>query len=523
MTTTDAFGGRQIPINETYGEGGNAACPIGIAQCGCVRDILGNFLDVPEEGSTLAPWVCVTMENSGSLITVGNNSSPNTQPEANTAIVKSMDLGFSNGLSAKIVIHDQGGSEFINFMDNLAKDLLCLDGTLPSTPLILQFGWTKSRCGENAPYASSIRYYLMVNSIESNFSQGKFQYEITATDIMTRADEAVDEKARGGDGEEVALEDAIRDMLTDRNVRPSVASVRFLKKIDKNTAVPVGFKEGETSKGIESTWEGHGLSKLQVLNQWLAEHLTENDKPWEVAYNPEVEGGEVICWEVNAPNCVNEEDPFRTASYIVNGGKFSPVIEFNPSIKWNFGFLNSTSGAPGFKKAAELDQAKSSGIADCPTLTRSSNPSVGQSTTKPADRAHQDTSETPQADAEAAQAKTSQVSKHIIGTSSIEADLVIIGNPTFHPFFSKFGNVALVFVNPYNIQNSETGCEWLAKPLCNSILSNDSWKIMSVRHQIENGSYRTTLGLVLYVPGADLDKNNKLGGSARGWEPVRQC
>ena len=100
---------------------------------------------------------------------------------------------------------------------------------------------------------------------------------------------------------------------------------------------------------------------------------------------------------------------------------------------------------------------------------------------------------------------------------AIEAELRLVGNPD--PDFTDLklivGRTAsIVVINPFHlVGGGDDSCpEYLADPPCNRYLSNKNWMIKGANHNIIEGSYTTTLNVVLMVPGIDLDPGGTLGG-----------
>jgi hypothetical protein len=99
----------------------------------------------------------------------------------------------------------------------------------------------------------------------------------------------------------------------------------------------------------------------------------------------------------------------------------------------------------------------------------------------------------------------------------ITADLRILGDPRAQFVYMDrwMGqSVSIVAINPFHIAGGGNGgCgDWLAKPMCNQILSNKSWKVHAVNHSIKEGSYTTTLKLFLEAPGIQIGHDDPLGG-----------
>ena len=106
---------------------------------------------------------------------------------------------------------------------------------------------------------------------------------------------------------------------------------------------------------------------------------------------------------------------------------------------------------------------------------------------------------------------------------AIKGELKIIGDPTFNnPVFLTGKWVSIVVIDPYYIAGMDAGgaasCEWLSKPNCNSVLSNKRWMILGADHQIQSGSYVTTLNVQLLTPNINIPADSDLGGDGCGTE-----
>lgn len=488
----------------------------------------GCIVRLPEQGAVLAPWVLVTFEGSGSIISVGNRSSTATDPQ-NVAVIRSFEFGYSDGMTAKIVIHDQQGGSFVRFMENMVKHFVCLREANPATVRMkIQFGWTKQGCDIPTPTARSRCYFCLSDSVETNFTDGKFIFEITGKDLCSRMFEGGAEQLYGGQGETaIPITEAITTFMTN-GPPPNVGAVRFCK-MEGGSCHPCEFEEGGVA-GPRGSWRANGRDKLSAVMEWLRGHRTKDGKSWIPQYNSEAPNGELIFWEDRKPACRTEGDDYWDANcigtYIVNGGKFSPVIEFNPKIRWDFGRLTSVGGNLGAKNVNGMgtDGSKNPGR-ECPTLGREENPGAGHivqtTVTETQLDNHGRNAEAVQRAGDDAQMRALKILH-----DNIEADLTVVGDPTILPpseaMWSK--NISIILINPFYLTVSSDRCgEWIATPVCNNVLSNKAWICKSIQHRIEGGNYTTTIGVYLAAPGIDLPANSPLGGWIGGWEPPRVC
>jgi hypothetical protein len=341
----------------------------------------------------------------------------------------------------------------------------------------------------------------------------------------------------GGEGQNaIHLTDAISQLMTN-DVPPNIGKVSF-KKVQGGIIVDSsesgvqlfdGITDAEKQNGPLGKWTGSGRTKLDIAIQWLSKNPTADGRSWIPRFNSTDPEGELIFWSDPRPKDVIGDEEITSnclGTFIVNGGKDSSVIEFNPKIRWNFSALDSVGGnlAAERMNAMQDDGAKLPGL-DVNGLDRNSQPGAGLRTQAVVGDGDKDRlgKEAPKHVA-LAQAEAKRALR--ITYNPIEADLVIVGNPTLlPPSEAIFKFVSIVLINPFYLTNaSSSGCgDWLARPACNPVLSNKAWECKAVNHRIEAGVYTTTLRVYLAAPGSELPPGAPLGGWANGWQPPPQC
>lgn len=491
----------------------------------------GCEVKVPEEGHTLAPWVAITFEGSGSTITVGNDSSTATDPP-NVACIKSFEFGYSDGMTLRATIQDEQGGSFVQFMQNLLKHFACLkNGSPASVRMAVQFGWSKASCSEKnqLPPTISRCYFCTSDSVETNFSGGKFTFEITGKDLCFRMFEGSTLNRYGGEGRNaMPITEAIRQYMT-QGPPPNVKSVKFCR-MEGGKRVDCPFKDFGLV-GPSGKWLASGQDKMRTVMRWLEGHMTDRSRSWIPQYNSEEKDGELIFWEDSKPTAPQDDSYWEQSCigvYVVNGGKKSPVIEFNPKIRWDFGSLTSSGGALGNGQVNGMGTPGSSNPGN-KEVNKEMSPGAGQNVqTTPTEthkdlKAKNDIKEKAEADSESMRALK-------ILHDNIEADLTIVGDPTLlspsEAMLAK--NLTIILVNPYflrfsNLVDKIPTLEWLSEPLCNNVLSSKAWICKSITHKIEAGKYTTTIGVFLSAPGRDSPPGTPLGNWIGGWKPVPQC
>jgi hypothetical protein len=169
-----------------------------------------------------------------------------------------------------------------------------------------------------------------------------------------------------------------------------------------------------------------------------------------------------------------------------------------------------------------LPQNKAYGVIQCPQLSRPQVKGSGQTLSTPTTQAHIDIyGKLATNVAQRAQAQSIVEDGIYIMNSGIEADMVVVGDPTLPTQADGIIGglfVAIAYVNPFHLISSKgLSCgDWLSIPPCNQTLSNKNWQVKRLNHRIADGTYTTTFGLHLPVPGYDLTRGNLLGGSPSG-------
>lgn len=216
---------------------------------------------------------------------------------------------------------------------------------------------------------------------------------------------------------------------------------------------------------------------------------------------------------------VAEHHNFITHSGIVHN--CSPVLSFNPNIKYNF-ILASRAGGTSSTVTGEKIKASAARTVCSQTGSGRGNRTGVPNPTNGIDQS-----------ANVSQQTQENVLLHTAAnliTFAIEADLKVQGDPSDYycsPIFGYGRTVGIVFINPFFlIQPSmddsacpcwaQVGCNpkfggegcntcTTTNSACNDILTNKGWFILGADHQIREGSYVTTIKLILPAPGAELN------------------
>lgn len=461
-------------------------------------------------GAIFAPFVQVGFSGPGSAeITVGNQSSP---PD-NHAVIKSFEYGFSEGAGVKLEIYDEEGSSLADFVNRLSKTV-CNAGS--DYKMNIDFGWIIEDCDGNITTEKASDYgnnlYFLPLKIEMAFESGKIKYTIEGTDLQDRISETSSSIAEGRDDAGIDLKTAIRNLFA-RSCPPFDPNNILFQDINGNEwdfANSVGGPNGPVA-----VWNPEQQNNLAAVRRWISNVTTENNKGIVMQWKPDAPQPTIVFLE--DPNPAPDENTqccqYNMGTYIVNGGNCSPVIQFSPQVNWT---LSTGAGrgatTPGGSSAGSATPDDSEG--DEGTIERSGIPYSGtidqnMAMWLPHDQHARQTQRSDEAHTRATSFREIP--------QSINAELRIVGDPALAFPLGGAGlvgkSVSIVVINPFYVTSSGAGCDWLANPPCNEILSNKHWMIMGANHQIREGSYTTTLKLFLAVPGQQSNPNMTLGGN----------
>jgi hypothetical protein len=482
--------------------------------------------DKKYEGYSFAPFVEMKLKVSGEILTVGNNSRPDGN---NTAVITSLEYGASEGVGVIIEIFDEEGGNFTKSFQALNKSLNNIKEDIGN--LEIDFGWlVEKKCG-----GESIRKFSVKTENEGNaisllplkmhvvYEGGKIKYTLEANDMQSRISEVRQECNIGTEDQKVSLKEAIKKFMKE-NLPPPMLNVEFLKQ----DGTVWEFKNSDGGpNGPKSVWGSCQQNKLATLRRWIAPYTTKDDKgiilQWkglEDGKEPK-EGGTIILLEDPSPDKKQNSPDLcgsNEGTYIVNGGKLSPVLSFNPKVSW----ILSGAGSSGASQAG----ASASGQKAGSSCQEDKNDKGG--TASKMSTGGQDNNRSPDQQSKAtAKANAAHEKAAVAGDfdGAIEAELKIIGDPKYiFPITWVSKTLSLIVINPMHLRNQplvlrDIGCpDWLSQPACNPVFSNKNWMIKGVNHQIKGGSYVTILKLQLAVPNIELSRDSNLGGDPNGFK-----
>lgn len=484
----------------------------------------GDSLNEPgpagQQAESFAPYVKVTI-GSNTVITVGNNSMPPT----NTAVIKSYEIGWLDTQEMTVEILDEAGGRFGAMLDGLRK---CAQQGI-GTEILSEFGWVYTTC-EGTPAQPIVKSPIIrsiFQSMEVNYSEGKIKYRIQGVANAPIYADMREDKNHGEDGKRQKLEDAIEALCAESPpMRVTYAERgpdgKWIQK-PKNLFKWKHFGYG----GPKSIWQADNQNRIAVISKWIA--------PFRVEDDGKRDKGLILAFDsLNYDHLYIIKDPTldpgegRTCgrntlgTFIVNGGKCSPVIEFTPKFNWIAGFANFSAGGDTASAAdshseftdpkkttnQEIEHGYNVGTQLQNTTTQQGFEAYGP------ERVHEETMLS-----QLAHAKANRMTEIM---EPIHANLKILGDPRpqfvlLEEWFAS--NVSIVAINPFHLKgNGNKGCgDWstgdgLAQDLCNKYLSNKTWLVQGMNHSIKEGSYTTTLKLLLPTPGIEVGHNDPLGG-----------
>jgi hypothetical protein len=470
----------------------------------CTVDCLSQYGCLPyfqsKEEAIYAPFVELKIGNFG-IITVGNESSPNFQ---NQACITSFQCGFeynNKSFGAEFEVTDIGGVCYRRVIQAMTKTHA--ESDKDAEQITFDFGWILKNCDGSLRKESVDTLYAKrltgaITFLETSMDKGciKMSFKVegqTALEIQQKHEHFV-----GSEDQKISLKQAITRLCTESD--PKYSRVKFFNKDGKTLEFDTGGKEGP--RGV---WPCNQKDKLSSIRTWLSAVKTKDGRGIFLIYDPTDRS--LILQEDRIDrknpdcNCRN-----TLGTFLVNGGDCGNVIEFNPKI--TFIASNVTAG----------------GVANGSTSGKSDKKA------KPSNKVQQDVG--PQTSATVQQHDLNHASPDEIGNKTmdaltahlesntpyetatpIEAEMKIIGEPELgltYPGGEKDQTFAsVIFINPFHLS---TTCTWITYSNCNSILSNKKWLLKGVNHQIQSGSYVTTLKLSLDTPNQGVDADKALGG-----------
>lgn len=476
-----------------------------------------------------SPFIIITVPGpDGNTITVGNESQPqkrNQRQKRNHACVKSLKYGHTagnggGGFALEVEITDEAGGAFATFINSMVTSLKPEDNSTCNW-INAKWGWIESNCDGIDVVKSWTVHTLLLQSIEFQFINGLMKFNLKGIDMSLLAFQTVIDDAYGADGITISLKDAIKEIC-----RPYNITVEYRRPDEPDKADAWNFMSAAANGGqgdpdaAPSRYLANGQNFIQAIMRWVTPYRTDRDLGITLSFSSKIKPGEpnkLILWEDWIPHCgaINSKCG-SIGTYIVNGGNNSPVISFQPNLKWQFGMLSRSGEAISPVKNESSPQESDN---DCEVEDDTSPVKLGVKTfnivTDDAIAVYGTQTalkETKKSEAEHSRANCS--------FNNVEAELRVQGDPQLaDPVFLVGKRVSIVVINPYHIQDvGSFDCgDWLQAETCNSVLSNRSWIVKGTSHEIKEGSYTTTLKVQLPSPGSELSIGDPFGGDSDGF------
>jgi hypothetical protein len=505
---------------------------------GCVKSYEGNQnrLHKTLNEEVLMPWVEVWIkDDNGTRIAVSNISGRN-----NLATIKSFQFGISNGNGVTVEIVDEmnsNGGSFRKFFEKISTGNA--EAGKEKYFFNFRFGWAAMECGGNGrtfgpeficPSSSqgvnnaymSGTYTMTIHAITVNASGGMFKYIIEASDMTISMFTTTSFDTQGTESKPIPVTQAIRELFAKWNV-----DVKFLQMNSScMQPTPMQFKvvnsAGNTggnpaTDGPVGRWRSVGRNPIQAAREWLNPFVTQKGRGivtfWDLRSNQTRPC--LVFMEANIPSCnekVYDRTKYNLGTYLVNGGNCSPVISFTPDIKYDMGTAYAnTGGTVGSGLMAGAFREKD------PCMSRNTN-TKNQGMQKPlipSDDLFAIIGNKVTSLIEVSRNYLENIRDNVI-RPGITAELKIQGDPSYSSPYLLLGSyITIVYINPFRIGDEGNGCDFLDNG-CQQQLSNKNWFIQKISHEIRNGSFTTTLRVLLAAPGQQMAQHVQVGASPAG-------
>lgn len=461
------------------------------------------------DGAIYTPYVKMIFAG-GQVITIGNNSAPNI----NLAAISSFTYGFqANGMGwgCDIEIIDNGGAVYRKLLRAINKTTSRILEEMDDCKI--DFGWMVTDSdGNTIPILCSTVAGISITGffagLDATFESGSVKIKLSVRAPQSKVYDTSHTGSMAGTDKPISLREALKKLFTEYS--PKWKKVIFRRADGSENGFE--FKENPPD-GPLSTWPLNQQNSLSVARQWLTGVVTKEGYGCIIVYDNK---RNAVIIQEDQLSGKNSDELCQTdrvlATYIVNGGNCSQVISFTPSVSFIKGMIPGEGGTTGGASSGDNSQKvkPNKDIANIEDAGTQTNIVVQE---------HEWNFRSPNGhaslarEAEVANMHAANAVGDGAAPKGFKAELKIHGDP----FFSNYDVcgakcLSIVFINPYYIANSESGCSWLQTSTCNSMLSNREYLITGVSHQIQNGSYTTTFELSLAIPQVDIDFDMPLGG-----------
>lgn len=495
---------------------------------GCIANYQCGVLNVPgpanEQAESFAPWVWVKFGKEGDDITVGNES---YWANPHTACVRSLEVGWIDQQKVTIEIVDEAGGTLGAVADALRK---CVPFTGPGGEIRFQFGWIIATCEGKKRVIRSDIFKCTGLKLEVSYSEGKIKYKLECGTAQNVTEVMRQDPTVGEDDKPIDIEKAIEKLCS---LDPPM-NVRYCEMQPDGKLKDVKFEWARLKDPPKAAWQSDNQNRISVIMKWLAPFRVKDGKcdkgiipimtPTKydeliLLKDPSLGPGDPV-------RCGMGTDLTSIGTFVVNGGKCSPVIEFTPSINVIkaasvFSAGGGTSGPTktnnNFSEDKKCERAEkvhgpNTGTQSSVTITQQAHDAYGVKV------AYEESMKS-----EIAHQNASRLT-NVVG-EAITADLKILGDPS--PAYCRNipgRTAAIVVINPFHIRGGSQCGDWLARPGCNELFSSKGYMINGINHSISAGSYTTTLKLSLVTSSVNIGVGEPLGGvGSNGYVFKNEC
>jgi hypothetical protein len=446
--------------------------------------------------------------------------------------------GGGGGLNMQIEIADEAGNKFFPIYQTLAKELT-FNKLVTDSQISVKWGWLGSRCDGNDVLYNLTEHTLFLKKISCNYTHGLMKYTLEATDITCLAFQAAGDRHYGTTDQPIPLKQAIRQLCAKYGtevtfLRPNSSVEWDFERGVQRFATPIigaalGASNADYPVGV---WRENSSNFIQTIMNWIGSYKTDKGKGVTPTFNSKGRklGSKEKLLLVESP-LPSDKESFKVCdnsigTYIVNGGKDSPVLNFQPTFDWYFAGIGESGGIAGTSSNDFLNEkgdksvnfgAKQDVKRGQPTYNLVTEDAIRNIGTGGA-----------VAGVMAAQVQHARANAAFM---PIKAELKLQGDPDLADPLGLIGKfISLIVISPYHlrsdipkakngkgqtIDNAQCG-DWLHEEPCHPILSNRAWQIFGSYHEIKEGSYVTTLQIRLFAPGSDIGIDKPLGNDPNG-------
>jgi len=373
----------------------------------------------------------------------------------------------------------------------------------------VKWGWACTPCAtakEKMPKSDC--HYFLPTALQINYSNGGFKYILEGEDTAQKTFQTNMDNVYPEVGGKMKLKDAVIQAWKDST--PST-EVSFRRRVPGTKTMSIIDEPFVTTHGqpVVSNWPCGGINTMSAVVKWKAPYKTDKGYGLKPMFNNETSTPHIMYVESGCKTVNKTIFDLCERTYIVNGGKHSPVISFNPTIAWTpqvtaeaygGGAGSTATGASIKRKASQEDN-------DCIVVGAAKN--VGERTAIPPTEQVVDNEGPDNAQKATDEGMNAQANANNNFTEPLNAELIVEGDPEMDRalmWFEKY--ISIVVVNPFHpvvVRQGSKGqiknSEWLANPTCNPILTSKTYRITKINHDMKEGSYTTTISVDDATPG----------------------